>query len=75
MHLVDLLVHVNEPLESAERNALEEELRKCEGVIAPRFNEKTPHLLLVAYDPQAVDSRSLLDRVRLSGYAAQLVGM
>jgi hypothetical protein len=75
MHLVDLLIHVNETLGSTERASLEEELRKVEGVIAPRFNRETPHLLLVSYDPQEVDAHNLLNRVKHNGYNAQLVGM
>lgn len=75
MHFADLLIHVNETLGAAERAALEEELRKAKGVVAPRFNRETPHLLLISYDPQEIDSRSLLNRVKDGGYSAQLVGM
>lgn len=75
MHLVDLVIHVNETLGPAERVSLEEKLRKVEGVIAPRFNRETPHLLLVAYDPEEADSHNLLNRVKDSGYHAQLIGM
>lgn len=75
MFLVDLLIHVNETLGSTERASLEEDLRKVSGVIAPRFNRETPHLLLVTYDPQEVDTRNLLNRVEANGYSAQLIGM
>jgi len=75
MHLADLLIHVNETLETSERASLEEALRNVKGVIAPRFNRETPHLLLVSYDPQEIASKSLLNRVKANGYNAQLVGM
>lgn len=75
MHLVDLLIHVNEALKTSEQGSLEEELRKVKGVIAPRFSRETPHLLLVAYDPDEADSHNLLDRVKGRGYSAQLIGM
>lgn len=75
MHRVDLLIHVNETLGVTERASLEEYLRKVDGVIAPRFNRETPHLLLVTYDPQEVDTRNLLNRVKAKGYSAQLIGM
>jgi len=75
MHLADLLIHVNETLGSTKRASLEEELRKVKGVIAPRFNKETPHLVLVAYNPQEIDSHNLLNRVKANGYNAQLVGM
>lgn len=75
MQLTDLTIHVNQTLGQAERTALEDELRKLDGVIAPRFNEATPHLLLVSYNPVQVESRHLLDRVKAKGYDAQLVGL
>jgi len=75
MHIADLLIHVNETLDSNERESLQEELRKLYGVIAPRFNRETPHLLLVSYEPQEIDSLKLLNRVKANGYHAQLVGM
>lgn len=75
MHLADLLVHVKETLGPTECASLEEELRKVDGVIAPRFNRETPHLLLVSYDPHKVEARDLLSRIRGGGYTAQLVGL
>ena len=75
MYIADLLIHVNENLSPAKRASLEEELRKISGVIAPRFNEETPHLLLVCYDAREVNSRDLLTRVKANAYNAQLVGM
>lgn len=75
MHLVDLLIHINETLEAIDRVYLEEELRKANGVIAPRFNNKTPHIILVCYDPQEISSHNILKRVKDNGYTAQLVGM
>lgn len=75
MPIADLLIHINETLGPIEHAALENELRDFKGVIAPRFNKETPHLLLVIYDPQEIDACSLLSRVSANGYTAQLVGM
>ena len=75
MDFSDLIIHVNETLEANERESLENELRKLNGVIAPRFNKETPHLLLVSYNPQEIGSSQLLNRVKAHDYNAQLVGM
>ncbi len=75
MNLVDLIIHVNESLDPAARESLELDLRKQNGVIAPRFNRQTSHLLLIAYNPQEVASQTLLNRVAAHGYTAQLVGI
>ena len=75
MDFSDLIIHVNETLEANERESLENELRKLNGVIAPRFNKQTPHLLLVSYNPQKIGSSQLLKRVKAHDYNAQLIGM
>jgi len=75
MSLADVLIHVDEALAATECEHLEGELRKIEGVIAPRFNSSRSHLLLVAYNPDATNPGKLLRSVETSGYSAQLVGM
>jgi len=75
MDFSDLIIHVNETLEANERESLENELRKLNGVIAPRFNKETPHLLLVSYNPRKIGSGQLLSRVKAHDYNAQLIGM
>lgn len=73
MDIVDLLVHVAPSLGAREQQALEAQLRKVEGVIAPRFNGA--HLLSIAYNPDRVGSQHLLHAVRAAGYQSSLVGM
>ena len=75
MQRADVLIHINETLDVTERTSLEDDLRKADGGIVPRFNKVKPHLLLVTYDPQAVDTRNLLAQVTAKGYSAQLVGL
>lgn len=75
MDIVDVMVHVAQPLEAAEQRRLEEHLRQVEGVIAPRFNQLRSHLLLVAYNPALVDSSQLLRSVSGEGFDARLVGL
>lgn len=75
MDIVDLLIHVAPPLGGKEQQALEEELRNVEGVIAPRFNGPGTHLLSIAYNPDRVGAQRLLQAVRAAGYQASLVGL
>lgn len=74
MNLSDVLIHINDPLNDAQRLALEEEMRQIDGVIAPRFNPGQEHILLVAFDPDLVHASALLEKARAHGYQAQLVG-
>lgn len=74
MNLCDVLVHINEVMSAAQRNALEEDMRALPGVVAPRFTPGREHLMLVAFDCDKVTYASLLGRVHTHGYTAQLVG-
>ena len=75
MNLCDTMIHINETLDSAARNTLEEQLRKVPGVIAPRFAPGKEHLLLISYNSTQTDTHTLLETVRQPGYNAQLVGL
>jgi hypothetical protein len=75
MNLSDVLIHVNESLNEPQQTALEDALRHIDGVIAPRFNPGTAHLLLVAFNPDVTNSTALLTHVKTLGYTAQLVGV
>jgi len=74
MNINDVVIHVNETLDSQERHALEDQMREVDGVIAPRFNDRKTHLMIVAYDPDHTSTMALLDTVRSQGYHAQHCG-
>jgi hypothetical protein len=74
MTLNDVVIHVDEALDEAGRRGLEDRLRDTAGVIAPRFNERTPHLVVVAYDADRIHAHDLLDCVRRHGCNGQLIG-
>ncbi len=75
MNLSDVLIHINDSLNKPQQAALEEAMRDIDGVIAPRFNPGTDHLLLVAFNPDVTSSAALFARVTALGYTAQLVGV
>jgi hypothetical protein len=75
MNISDIMIHIDQSLNTEARLAMEERMRQIEGVVAPRFNPGREHLLLVAYNPDTASSATLLGAVRASGYTAQLVGV
>jgi len=75
MQLTDVLIHLNQDINEAEKENIIEQLRGIEGVIAPRFNNEREHLLLIAYNSDIVNSLTLLNEVTEKGYKAQLVGL
>lgn len=74
MTLNDVVIHVNEHLDEPARRTLEAALRNVDGVIAPRINDHTPHLMIVAYDADTLHAHDLLDCVMRQGCTGQLVG-
>jgi len=75
MSISDVMIHIREPLSREARAALETRLRGVEGVIAPRFNPGTEHLLLVAFNPAKTRPAELRGVVRAAGHGAKLVGI
>ncbi len=74
MDINDVVIHVNEFLDPRARHDLEDHMREINGVIAPRFNDHTPHLMIVAYNADHTHVTDLLDEVRRQGYSAQNCG-
>lgn len=73
MRTPDVMIHFDDSLSCAQQQAIEAGLREMDGVIAPRFNK--PHLLVVLYDSDKIDSATLLKAVTGRGHRAQLVGL
>ena len=75
MNLPEVLIHVNDNPNESEKNDLVEQLRELDGVIAPRFSQEKDHLLFVSYNSDTINATKLLDKVKESGFKAQLVGL
>ncbi|MFO8153494.1 ATP-binding protein [Thioalkalivibrio sp.] len=73
--VVDVTIHLDESLGAADREKIQDELRGLRGVVAASSQDETPHLVVVGYDPDAIDGRAILDTVTDSGIQAELVGM
>jgi len=71
--IADVIIHVDESIDNKEEQSLLGEVRKMEGVMTPEFNR--PHLMMVTYNPEKVNSYELLSAVRSEGYHAQLIGI
>ena len=74
MFINDVVLHVDESLDLQARHDLEDQMRSMVGVIAPRFNGRKTHLMIVAYDPDRLCTLDLLNEVQRQGYHAQHCG-
>ena len=75
MQLVDVTIHIDEELDTARQERVEQALRAMGGVVSVHNAQNAPHLTMVEYDPQVMDSTRLLASVRAQGVQAELIGI
>jgi len=73
--LVDIMLHIDENLDSKQRRSVEDSLRALDGVVSVDNNDKTPHLTIVLYNPDEMDSKRILKRVTDQGAHAEIIGL
>ncbi len=74
-HMADVTIHIDENTDHATRERIQDTLRELAGVMAASSHDERPHLMVVEYDPERIDSRKLLDTVTASGVHAELIGL
>ena len=74
-HCSDVVIHIDEDMDDDHIHEIEQELAQIEGVVSACVNDRARHLMLVDYDPMAVDAGILLQNVKRSGLHAELVGL
>lgn len=63
--IADIMIHLHPDTSPADRETLEQALRELEGVVSVHFNHADhPHAVVIAYNPDAVSSGSVLGVVR-----------
>ena len=73
--LADITLHIDENLNSEQRETVEESLRALDGVVSTHNSEKTPHLTVVKYNPDIIDSQRIIKRITVQGAHAELIGL
>ena len=73
--MADVTIHIDEAVAVEQREGLQDKLRTLDGVLAAASQDDTPHLVVVEYNPDLIDSREILDAVTDSGLHAELIGM
>ena len=74
--IVDVVVHLHPESSRDDREAIETQLRALNGVVSVHFSEEHhPHALVVAYNPDAIGSETLLGAVRTVDSKAVIAGL
>ena len=73
--LVDVMVHVDESIDKAARGAMEDKVRRLDGVVSVGNHDEKPHLMLVEYNPDKTSSADILACVKDEGVHAEIIGL
>ena len=73
--LVDLTVHIDENLSPEQRIEIQDSIRALDGVVSVHGSSKTPHLTVVQYNPEEMDSQKILKRITDQGAHAEIIGL
>lgn len=72
-HSSNVVIHINEKLDSQHRNSLSKKIQKITGVISASLQDARPHLMIVGYNPSETKAYDVLTGVKKEGMQAQLV--
>ncbi len=75
IQLADVVVHIDQTLESDRRSQIEEELRAIDGVVSVHNPDDRPHLAIVEYNPDKTNSAAILSTITTQGVHAELIGL
>ena len=70
----NVVVHINETLSADETHRLEKDICDMEGIVSACVSDKTPHLMVVDYDPRIIGTGFLLSHIQVNGLHPSLIG-
>lgn len=73
--LGDVTIHVDERLDKDARTKLENDLHSLDGVISACSSEKTPHLVVVTFEPDHAKSKDILKVILGEHLHGELIGL
>ena len=72
--LAEVTVHIDESTSHDEREKFRDALLAMDGVMAAACHDERPHLLLIEYNPDAINSIDFVNTAKKQGLHAQLIG-
>jgi len=73
--LNEVVIHLNESVDEATLEELEQGIRRDQGVISVGHQANKHHLLVVVYDSEVARASNFLHTFQERGLHAQLIGM
>jgi hypothetical protein len=70
----EVTLHIDEATTHDEREGFRDRLLGRDGVITASCHDERPHLMLIEYDPDIINSREFLTEASSRGLHAELIG-
>lgn len=74
-NMTDITLHIDEDTSHDDRERLREDFLDMTGVMAAAYHDEKPHLMLIEYDPDTVNSTAFLQVANKHGLHAELIGL
>jgi len=72
--LAEVTFHIDEGTTHDEREKFRDVLLAMDGVFAAACHDEQPHLMLIEYNPDVINSSEFLDAAKKHGLHAELIG-
>jgi len=73
--MTDITIHIDENTTHDEREAFRNNLLVMNGVMAAASHDEKPHLMIIEYDPDIINSKEFINEAKKNGLHAELVGL
>ena len=73
--LAEVTVHIDENTSHDEREKFRDVLLAMDGVIAAACHDEKPHLILIEYNPDAINSIEFVNAANKRSLHAELIGL
>jgi hypothetical protein len=73
--LAEVTLHIDEDTSHDEREKFRDVLLSMDGVMAAAFHDEKPHLMLIEYNPDAINSIEFVDAAKKQSLHAELIGL
>ena len=70
----EVTLHIDENTSHEERERFRDDLLAMEGVIAAAYHDERPHLMLIEYNPDVINSIEFVNAAKKAGLHAELIG-
>lgn len=73
--MAEVTLHIDEATAHEERESLRNVLLAMDGVVAAACHDEKPHLMLIEYMPEKLDSLVFVEAAKKHGLHAELIGL